>query len=97
MSRGNHQDLAFAVKAHMKNMLRLHGRKPSRQCRKNLRFGAKIQIANIKMEPNMFKKLLLNTVVTQYFILISLTMQLQKIVQIHFTHQRRIIDAILAI
>ena len=45
----------------------------------------------------MLKKLLLKTIVTQYFILISLSMQLQQIVQTYFIHQRRIIDAILAI
>ena len=49
------------------------------------------------MAPNMLKKLLLKTIVTQYFILISLSMQLQQIVQTYFMHQRRIIDAILAI
>ena len=49
------------------------------------------------MAPNMLKKLLLNTVVTQYFLLISLALQPQQIVQTYFTHQRRIIDAILAI
>ena len=97
MSQGNRRDLAFAVKALMKNTLRLHGRKPSRQGGTKLRFGAKVQIANIKMAPNMFKELLLNTVVTQYFILMSLTMQLQQIVQTYFTHQRRIIVAVLAI
>ena len=37
------------------------------------------------------------TIVTPYFILISSSMQLQQIVQTYFTHQRRIIDAILAI
>ena len=66
MSRGNRRDLAFAVKAHKKNTLRLQGKKPSQQGGTKLRFGAKFQIATIKMVPNKFKKLLLNTVVTLF-------------------------------